>query len=558
MHNRIRSGFVAALLTSSFFAQRASAQDAPPPGPGATAPAVTAPAATSPGATAPGSAAGTATPTFEELLARQKALEEQLAALQRTVAPTTPPPAQPTPAPLAGYSDKNFFLRDPNDLFVLVPKGRINLDYYYFASRNQKPPGGVIDGAADNRPHDTLFIRRARLGLAGTIAKHVDFRVEADFASIATPGQYATVTDASIVANWTSLLELEVGQFYTPFTLENPTSENFTDFMEKSAATRFVVPASRDTGAMLFGAAPNNIARYWLGIFNGEGQDFKNLDYRPAYIGRVVFSPLAIIAHHPTWFENVWVGASGWEEREQNLGGTSAASTTGATQGDIANVTTQGGVAIFNSNYGNGVDGSKNAIRSHLAPNGITKKYAFELNVPVFEQQYGFRGEIVHQQIELSEYEDTSTGRTASGNRAQLEGTGGYAEAYVWLGQNVNVDLPGLYQVPHWDGYKVPAPPHWAVQIAAKYEHVGFDVEGLPNATSSAGKTGKDAGQGSYTLDVFELGASLWLTRHSRLMANWAVNYIGGGSNDPAPNEQKNLFFRRTDHELLFRAAASL
>jgi hypothetical protein len=462
--------------------------------------------------------------------------------------PAPAPPAPPTEAaPLAGYSDKNFFLRDPNDLFVLVPKGRINLDLYTFPSRPKKPPGGVVDGPADNRPRDTLFIRRARLGLAGTIAKHVDFRVEADFASVATAGQYATVTDASIVLNYTSLLELEVGQFYTPFTLENPTSENFTDFMEKAAPVRFAVPSSRETGAMLFGAAPHNVTRYWMGVFDGEGQNFKNLDYGAAFIGRAIVSPLALVPNHRAWFENIWVGGSIWEERSQNIGGTSAASTTTATRGDLANVTTQGGVAFFNSNYSNGTDATKAAIRSHLAPNGQTHKLAAELNIPLFER-VGFRGEVIHQDISLTEYEDTAAGRV-SGSHARLSGNGGYAELYVWLGESVNVDLPGLYQVPHWDGYKVPGPPKWAVQVAAKYEHVGFDVDDLP---------AKDPARGSYLLDVFELGSSVWLTRHSRFMANYVFNSIGHGSSDPASNEQKTIFFHRGDHELLFRAAASL
>jgi phosphate-selective porin len=484
---------------------------------------------------------------YDELLERQQQLEARVDTAGSTA-------TEAAHAPLAGYSERNFFLRDANDWFVLIPKGRLNLDYYSFLSRPQDPPGGIVNGPADTRPKDGLFIRRARWGIAGTFVKHIDFRVEAEFANVPSQGQYASLTDASMVINYTPLLQIEAGQFYAPFTLENPTSENYTDFMEKAAAVRFAVPTSRETGIMLLGEAPHGAVRYWVGLFDGEGQNFKNLDYGAAVIGRAIFAPLALLPEHEPWQERVWVGGSAWVQRTQNLGGTSAASTTGATQGDLSSVTTQAGLPIFNSNYGNGVDASNSAVRTHLAQNGTVEKYALELNVPLFER-LGVRAEFNHQKIEINEYNDTTAGRTP-GAPGALRGSGGYAELYVWLGQHVNVDHPGLYQTPHWSGYKKPGPPTVGVMLAAKYEHVGFDVDGLPT-TTQRGKQVADAGGGSYSLDVFELGASLWMTRHSRLMANYVLNYIGAADN-AAPNEQKNLFFRTNDHELLFRLAMSL
>jgi hypothetical protein len=478
--------------------------------------------------------------------------------------PYAPPPAAPSPAlsepgeapaPLAGYSDRNFFLRDPNDWFVLVPKGRLNVDSYNFLSRPSDPPSGVANGPTDTRPKDTIFLRRARWGIAGTIAQHIDFRVEAEFANVPTLGQYASLTDASIVVNYTPWAQVEAGQFYTPFTLENPTSENYTDFMEKSAAVRFAVPTSRETGLMLLGETPHKVVRYWLGIFDGEGQNYKNLDYGAAVIGRAIFAPLALFPDHKAWQEDVWIGGSIWLQKTENQGGAVAPSNTGATQGDLASVTTQSGLTVFNSNYSNGVDAANNPIRSHLAPNGDVQKYALELNVPLFRRG-GFRAEYNHQSIDVTEYNDTGTTR-APGAPGTFSGFGGYAEVYVWLGQEVNVDKPGLYQTPHWTGYKAPTPPRWGVMLAAKYEHVGLDVNGLPQVMAQGGKPTTDAAAGSYSLDVFELGASYWLTRHHRMMANYALNYVGAADNAPT-QEQKNLFFRKAEHELLFRFAVSL
>lgn len=457
-------------------------------------------------------------------------------------------------APLAGYSDRNFFFRDRHSWFVLVPKGRINIDWYNFVNRPPPPMGVLPNSAADPRSslRDTIFIRRARIGFAGTIARHIDFRVEAELANLATPGQYATLSDASVVVNYSPYLQLEAGQFFAPFTLENPTSENYTDFMEKSAAVRFAVPTSREAGAMLQGTLPKKLARYWVGLFDGDGQNVKNLDNRPAFIGRVIVAPLTLLPRHAAWIDDVWVGGSFWYQQADNLGGAGPPSTSAATAGDLPSVTTQGGFAVFTANYNNGSDALGSAVRSHLALDGTVLKYAFEANLPITTRG-GLRGEFVHQSMELRRYDDANSGsgnlQRTSGPKGFLDGYAGYVEAYAWIGGPVNVDKPGLYQTPHWNGYVTPPPPRWAVMLAAKYEHVEFAISGF----------GNDPANGHYALDVFELGGSLWVTRHARVMANYVLNYVGSG--DPAQAATmvgKSLFFQRSEHELLFRLAVSL
>jgi len=99
--------------------------------------------------------------------------------------------------------------------------------------------------------------------------------------------------------------------------------------------------------------------------------------------------------------------------------------------------------------------------------------------------------------------------------------------------------------VPHWAGYVPPPPPRWAIELVAKYEHVEQNVSGLP---------AKDPAEGKYALDVFELGANFLVTRHTRLMANYVMNYVGNIDTSVASAQiQKNLFFKKIDNELLFR-----
>jgi hypothetical protein len=521
---------------------------------------------------APAADAGDA--RLHELVERQHALEarlrrqqELLQTLQKMVA--LPPPDAPLPtghlvvdplavgpddpeltAPLAGYSNKAFFLRDRHSWFVLVPKGRVNVDYFNYLNRPSLPVNVADNGPNDPRSslRDTIFIKRARLGIAGTIARGIDFRLEAELASLAAPGQYATLADASVLINYTKYLKLEAGQFYVPLTLENMTSENYTDFMEKAAAVRLVQPLPRDTGGMLLGELPRALGRWYVGVFNGDGQNTKNLDNEPAVAGRLFVAPLSLLARPPAWLEEIWVGGSFWWQQADNVAGGVAPSTSGPTTGDLQPITTQGNFTIFNPVFANGTDANKDAIRAHLAPNGTTLKYAFELNVPLFAR-YGLRSEYTHERIDIREYDDVNPGngnltRTAAVT-GSLAGWGTYVEAYAWIGGPIEVDKPGLYSLPHWTGYRPPPAPRWALQLAAKYEHVEWNVSGL---------AAKDPAVGRYALDVFELGANLWVTRHARLMINYLYNYVGNfDAKLAAVQLQKNLYFKNAEQELLLR-----
>jgi hypothetical protein len=452
-------------------------------------------------------------------------------------------------APLAGYSDKNFFLRDRHSWFVVLPKGRVHIDWYNFLNRGDAPAGIASNSAADPRPRDTIIIRRARLGLAGTIARGIDFRIENDFATQPLPGQYGALTDADVVINYSPYVRFEAGQFYVPFTLENVTSENYTDFMEKSAPVRYVVPLARDLGGMLLGDLPRAAGRWYFGVFNGDGPNIKNLDNSPAIISRAFLAPIALWPHHPAWSDLIWFGGSIWWQPTTNLGGAAPPSVIGVAQGDLSPFTTQAGFTLFNSNYSDGVDvRTRQSIRDHLAPDGTTLKYAFELNVPL-PKRFGLRAEYMHQSIDIREYLDVNDGsgnlKRSAGRRGNLDGWGTYVEIYAWIGGPLSVDLPGLYQVPHWSGYVPPPVPRWALMFAAKYEHVGQEITGLP-----AG----DPWLGKLALDTFAAGANFWVTRHTRFMVDYAMNYVGNIDTAAAAVAfTKNFFFKRVDNELIFR-----
>jgi len=194
--------------------------------------------------------------------------------------PVATPPVAETPAPvpasaepLAGFSDGTAFLRSPDNDFVLFPGGRLQTDFLHLRTENKAP-------------NDTFWIRRARLELNGWIGRWVFFSLQGDFASgppaaaaPAAPAAIATTDDYVGIAPWGTLAMLQVGQFDAPFTLENRTSDKYFDFMERSITVRaFGVPTNKELGGMVHGYNDDRNAYYSLGVFNGDGQNFKNVD----------------------------------------------------------------------------------------------------------------------------------------------------------------------------------------------------------------------------------------------------------------------------------------
>jgi len=192
--------------------------------------------------------------------------------------PVAAPPAAETPAPasaepLAGFSDGTAFLRSPDNDFVLFPGGRLQTDFLHLRTKNKAP-------------NDTFWIRRARLELNGWIGGWAFFSLQGDFASSppagaapAAPAAIATSDSYVGIAPWGTLAMLQVGQFDAPFTLENRTSDKYFDFMERSITVRaFGVPTNKEIGGMVHGYNDARNAYYSLGVFNGDGQNFKNVD----------------------------------------------------------------------------------------------------------------------------------------------------------------------------------------------------------------------------------------------------------------------------------------
>jgi phosphate-selective porin OprO/OprP len=159
--------------------------------------------------------------------------------------------------------------------------GRIHMDY-----RQYTPDYGV--GQTTDSYQNLAEVRRARFGVRGQFAKDFKYQLLANFG--ASDGFSSTSSTADEM--WVNYaanpeMQFQFGLFKMPFSLEQMTSSNNLDFMERSLIgqndTEFI-PA-KETGFMLHGV-PKPGLTYAIAASRGKSNksaEFDGLDY----IGRV-------------------------------------------------------------------------------------------------------------------------------------------------------------------------------------------------------------------------------------------------------------------------------
>ena len=206
---------------------------------------------------------------FDELAAENRALRDQLAALQsaqRTPIPEHAAAAQPAAAPSAPAKPAK-----PAPVVVTAAGREEKLSLGGFFHLNAE--SGDAPDARWSGIDDRFLIRRARLNLGGSFADDFSFKLEGDFGNNSVGGRSgysAQLTDGFVTWSAHPAASVRAGQFKTPFGYEQLMSDTKTATVERSLVNdRLTV--SRQIGAGLFGdLVPKRVA-YSTGIFNGNG-----------------------------------------------------------------------------------------------------------------------------------------------------------------------------------------------------------------------------------------------------------------------------------------------
>jgi len=187
------------------------------------------------------------------------------------------PGEKKTDAPIvAGWNGEHFFIKSSDGKFQLQPYGYFMADYRGYHG----------DGA----PSNTFLISRARLGFQGSYGTNYDFAFLIDAAA----SNGILLRDLYVNIKPNPALQVQVGQYKTPFAQEALTADTGLDFVERSLASLLYPSASssyRSPGAAIHGDLLGGVVQYWVGAFNGKGMLATNTTNEPEIIGRLRFYP---------------------------------------------------------------------------------------------------------------------------------------------------------------------------------------------------------------------------------------------------------------------------
>jgi hypothetical protein len=433
--------------------------------------------------------------------------------------------SQPKPA-LAGWNG-GFFIRDPDNYFVLFPSALIQTDFYSFVG-----PGVSTVPAASGGPAlaTRLFIRRARIGLGGEFMKRWLFNAEVEFggqdvgntdgkqetsaapagvAPTAASGRYAPVdgiTGGAAPANvlityrFAPWLGITVGQFNVPFSMSNRTQDAYGQWMERPLGVRaFAVPSSKDIGVMFSGDVADGILGYELGVFGGDGRNRPSVDSRVDFIGRVTVHPLA---HSTTTFEkNLQLGVSGRHgDRDPRAVGY-----------DVTPITTNQGYVLWKPTRTDSL-----GRQIHALPSAGQNALGGELRLRGVN--VAFQGEVYYVNNGTREAVD-GTQLTNTDRLGSMSGIGWYGEVSAWpFGAAFISPEPGS-STPRKLDTEPRERPRRGLQL--------LGIVGGINAKYDAaarGEASPDPSTPSSKITVYQygLGAQYWQTKHVR----FALNYI--------------------------------
>jgi len=168
--------------------------------------------------------------------------------------------------------------------------GRVHMDYRSYA-------GDTTGAFTTDTQTNALEVRRARLGVRGQLFKDWKYEIVGNYgaADSATAPSGMSSTSTEIDVGYIDYAKnpaasVRLGKFKMPFSLEQLTSSNNIDFMERSVTNQTegeFVPA-KETGAMIFGSPVSGMS-YGFALSRGRtSTSTKTATFdKPDYIGRV-------------------------------------------------------------------------------------------------------------------------------------------------------------------------------------------------------------------------------------------------------------------------------
>jgi len=399
------------------------------------------------------------------------------------------------------YKNARLVYRDPTGLLELAPGGLLNFDFYAF--------GGP--GVKDYQRSDgtglkaNLAARRVRLELSGRIAHRWFFVTSMESAN----GGAVLPLNNFLGVDIAPMLKLQVGQFRVPFGMDNTSSIRWGEFMERTLGARVLgAPLVRDLGVMAWGGTDRSAIFWALAYVGGEGQNRASTDNRGDVVGRVIFRPL-------------WESRGPISQLHFGLSGRYGRRDLNYAQYDAPQMVTPGGYVFWSPTYGTG------AGKTHVQPSNNQTAVAAELFVPF--HHFDLRGEFTAVRDGRREVLDGSRNNTE--RSGTLSGYDWYVQATWWpFGPTRMAGAPGSF-IPSVDEHAHARAMSVAVryeQLRAKYDSIDRSYRDDGSLVPGVRRGELDAATTDIKVDVLQLAATYWATRHARITAEWSVYRFPG------------------------------
>jgi phosphate-selective porin len=190
---------------------------------------------------------------------------------------------EPAAAVLAGIEKGRPILKSADDNFRIEFGGHLQVDFDA-AENGARTLTGQLLGSQ-------FLIRRARIDVDAIFYKWIRTKIQAELTEGNNSSTQVSLKDAYIDLTFMPELRFRAGQFHVPFSLEELTSDNFIDFIERSIVN--TLTPMRDRGVKIYGDLDlwDGLITYNLGGFNGTGEDTSDNNGDKDLAFRLEYSP---------------------------------------------------------------------------------------------------------------------------------------------------------------------------------------------------------------------------------------------------------------------------
>ncbi len=142
---------------------------------------------------------------------------------------------------------------------------------------------------ADMKDYNSFTFNRARIGALGNIPYDISYYFMVDFSKFKPGSPY--ILDAFVTYNRFEWMNVSMGQFKAPISLEQNTACHALHTIYRSKVVDELAGPQRDMGAMIFGDLADKKIHYALALMNDYDRGFKDENNNKSVKGRITFAP---------------------------------------------------------------------------------------------------------------------------------------------------------------------------------------------------------------------------------------------------------------------------